>query len=373
MKIEVREAESRADRKRWVRFGFSHYENHPFHVPQIFSDEVAYFDPRKNPAFDVAQVRLFLAEVEGEVVGRVCGIINPLEEEKRGCKVVRFGWFECIDDPGVADALLGTVREWARAQGSVEMTGPHGFSDLDPGGILIEGFDQIPTISGSYQYPYYASLLEHFGLEKDVDYVEFRMDISEPVRFLERLRPKLSEGLPYSIVQHKSRKELLSKADELWAVLEQAFEPLYGVVPLTKAQTRFYTKKYLSFLDPDFVMIAYAPNGEMAGFFIGIPNLSRAFRKAGGRLFPFGWFHILREYRRPQTVDFLLAGARPEEASTALVPAGLLNMYDALRKRGVRYLETNRELESNTSVNRIWRKFNVIASRRTRIYQMSID
>ena len=372
-KLEIREAHSRSNRKRWVRFAGTHYSNHPFYVPQLFVDELAYFDPKKNPIFDVAQVRLFLALAEGRVVGRICGIINPLEEEKLGRKVVRFGWFESIDDQDVADLLLDTVEEWARTEGCVEMTGPQGFSDLDPGGILIEGFDQIPTISGSYHYPYYGSLLERYGLDKYVDYVEYRADISDPVPFLERLRKRVTGAGPYAVCSCESRKALLAEVDDIWQVLDRSFEPLLGVVPLTKAQTRFYTKKYLSYLDPDFVKCVYDPSGELVGFFIGIPNLSDSFRKVGGRLFPFGWFHILREYRKPHTVDFLLAGALPEVTSKILTAIGLIQMYDSLRERGVQYLETNRELETNTSVNRIWRRFNVVSSRRTRVYRMSLE
>jgi hypothetical protein len=372
-KFEIREALSRSDRKVWIRFAETHYSNHPFYVPQLFVDEVAYFDPKKNPIFDVAQVRLFLALVEGTVVGRICGIINPLEEEKLGRKVVRFGWFESIDDQDVADLLLETVEEWARKEGCVEITGPLGFSDLDPGGILVEGFGQIPTISGSYQYPYYASLLEHYGLEKDVDYVEYRADITEGVPFLERLRGKVAGAGPYTVRGCKSRKELMTEVDDIWHILETAFEPLRGVVPLTEAQTRFYTKKYLSYLDPDFVKYADDASGKMVAFFIAIPNLSHSFRKARGRLFPFGWFHILREYRKPQTIDFLLAGALPEVPTVILSAVGLIKMYDTLRVRGVRYIETNRELETNTAVNRIWRRFNIVSSRRTRVYRMSLE
>ncbi len=219
-------------------------------VPQLFSDEVKYFDPRVNPVFDVADVRLFVAVRDGEVVGRICGIINPLEAEKRGCKVGRFGWYESIDDARVSAALLDEIKHWFQAEGCVEMTGPHGFSDLDPGGILVEGFDQVPTIAGSYHYPYYAGLLEAFGLEKVADYVEFRVDVSQPVPLLERMRGKLHAQNTHRVVTCSTRKQLLAAAANIWRVLELVFAPLNGVVPLTKDQTLFYTKKYLSLVDP---------------------------------------------------------------------------------------------------------------------------
>lgn len=373
MNVEIKEVQSRRDRKEWVRFAFTHYRGHRYHVPQLFSDEVKYFDPRVNPVFDVADVRLFVAVRDGEVVGRICGIINPREAEKRGCKVGRFGWYESIDDARVSAALLDEIKHWFQAEGCVEMTGPHGFSDLDPGGILVEGFDQVPTIAGSYHYPYYAGLLEAFGLEKAADYVEFRVDVSQPVPLLERMRGKLHAQNTHRVVTCSTRKQLLAAAADIWRVLELVFTPLYGVVPLTKDQTLFYTKKYLSLVDPEFVKLAYRADGGFVGFFIAIPNLSRSFRKARGRLFPFGFARILWEFKNPKTVDFLLAGGLPDEPTSALTVEALIQMYDSLKKRGVRYIETNRELETNTAVNRLWRRFTIVSTRRTRVYQMSLE
>ena len=371
MSVEIREAKSRAERKAWVKFVFEHYRGHRFYVPQILSDEIAYFDPRKNPAFDVADVRMFMAWKEGTQVGRVCGIINRLETEKLGRKIGRFGWFESIDDHGVAHRLLDRVRDWLKTEGCGEMTGPHGFTDLDPSGVLIDGFDLVPTISGSYHYPYYSGLLESWGLEKHVDYIEFRIDVTKPVPFLERIRDRIDDGR-YSVVSLRSRKALLAQADTVWRILEESYTHLYGVIPLTEAQVLFYTKKYLSFLDPDFVKHAYNATGDPVGFLIAIPNLSQAFQRAGGRLFPFGLVHILRAYRKPDAVDLLLVGARREAATKTVTALGLLRMHDTLRKRGVRFMETNRQLETNTSVHRIWRKFDVVATRRTRIYRIAL-
>lgn len=373
VKVEIREVRNRSDRKVWVRFPLDHYAGDAHYVPQLLADEIAYFDPAKNPVYEVAQVRLFLAQSGARVLGRICGIINRLEEEKLGRKVVRFGWFESIDDQDVADRLLEAVSDWGRLEGCVEMTGPHGFSDLDPGGILVEGFDQTPTIAGSHNPPYYATLMERHGLAKDVDYVEFRVDITEPVPFLERLRGRVENAGGYTVRASGSRKELLARADEIWAILERAFEHLSGVVPLTEAQTEFYSKKYLSFLDPEFVKLSLDATGRMVGFCIGMPNLSGAFRKAAGRLLPTGWFHVLREHRKPHTVDLLLAGVLPEEPSSMMTTMGLIRMCDSLRERGIRYLETNRELETNTTVNRIWRRFDIIGSRKTRIYRMLLE
>ena len=191
MGVDILEVKNRAALKEWVRFPLEHYKDQPRYVPPLIGDELRYFTAGRNPAFEVCDVCLFLALVDGRTVGRVCGLINELEVEKLGRKVGRFGWFESIDDQAVADALLGTVESWLRSAGCEEMTGPHGFSDLDPGGVLLDGFDQTPTISGTYSRPYYSGLVEAHGLIKDVDYVEFRVAIEDELPFIERLRKRL--------------------------------------------------------------------------------------------------------------------------------------------------------------------------------------
>lgn len=372
MSIEVRQVSNLGELKSWVRLPYRFYEGHPFHVPQLFSDELDYFDRRKNPAFEVSDVRLLLAIDGGQVVGRVCCNINRLETEKLGHKRGRFGWLECVDDVRVSARLLDSARDWLRAEGCVEMTGPQGFTDLDPEGLLIEGFDHLPTISGSYNHPYYQRLVEDYGFQRDVDYVEFRSRIPEDSRVLERLRRRYGRGDEYRVVTCGSRKELLSHAAEVWEVLEEAFAPLYGVTPLTARQKDFYTKKYFGFLDPDFVKLTFSRRGDLVGFFIGIPNLSAAFKRAGGRLLPFGFLHILRAYKKPEAVDFLLAGVRPGEASGLIIGLSAVAMYDTLRRRGIRYMETNRELEDNVTVTGIWSKFERVWFRRSRVYRMDL-
>lgn len=372
MSIEIREVTDRRALKRWVGLPYRLYAGHPYQVPQLFSEELRYFDRRKNPAFEVAEVRLLLAIDAGQVVGRVCCTLNPLETAKLGYPRGRFGWFESVDDRRVSDRLLDSARDWFRERGCVEMTGPQGFTDLDPEGLLVEGFDHLPTISGSYNPPYYQRLLEGYGLEKTVDYVEFRSRIPAEAHFLERLRRRYGRDDTYRVVTCGSRKELLSHAKAVWEVLEAAFAHLYGVVPLTENQKAFYTKKYFGFLDPDFVKLTFSNQGELVGFFIGIPSLSAGFRRARGRLLPWGFLHLLRAYKNPDAVDFLLAGVKPGEASGLIIALSAVAMYDTLRRRGVCFMETNRELEHNTAVTGIWGKFEQVWFRRSRVYRLDL-
>jgi len=372
MSFQVRQVTSRADLKRWLKVPYGLYEGNPFYIPQLFSDELAYFDRRKNPAFETSEAKLLLAVDNKKLLGRVCGIVNSLETRKLGYKRGRFGWFECVDDQQVADLLLGSVRDWCREAGCAEMTGPQGFTDLDVEGLLIEGFDHLPTVSGSYNHPYYRDLIENYGFEKDSDYVEFRSRVPQEYPLLESLRKRYAGKGDFKVVTCRNRKELLSHAAAFWDLLEASFEPLYGVTPLSREQTEFYTKKYFGYLDPDYVKLTFSGRGELVGFFIGMPNLSRSFKRANGRLLPFGLLHIFREYRKPETVDFLLAGVKPGEPSGLIIAITAVEMYDTFRRHGIRYMETNRELEENTTVTGIWSKFERICFRRSRVYRLDL-
>ena len=354
MSIQIVEVSDKQGRKRWVRFPYHHYRDDPNFVPQLLSDELDTMDPSKNPVFEVADARLLLAlDGNDEPVGRV-------------------GWFESVDDPEVANALLSTLEEWFRAEGCEEMAGPLGFTDLDPEGLLIEGFDALPTISGSYNKPYYRTLLEGYGLTKEVDYVEFRL-ASPPsdhpvVQTLRKKARRDQEKYGLRVVKMDRRKDVLEYVPQFWEVMEKAFAQLYGVTPLTRAQVDYYTDKYFSYVDPDFVHFAVDEDDRLVGFYVGIPSLSRAFQKAGGRLLPLGFWHLLRAFRNPDTVDFLLAGVDPDWSPSKVLPTLAIAMQQSLVDRDVPFAETNHELETNTTVTGIWSKFELMNTRRSRVY-----
>ncbi len=186
------------------------------------------------------------------------------------------------------------------------------------------------------------------------------------------MRKRFARDDDYRVVTSSSRKEMLSQVGAVWEVLEAAFAHLYGVMPLTEKQKEFYTKKYFGFLDPEFVKLTFSKQGELVGFIIAIPNLSAGFRRARGRLLPLGFLHLLREYRKPTAVDFLLTGVKPGEPSGLIFGLNAIAMYDTLNKRGIRYMETNRELENNTTITGIWNKFERVFSRRSRVYRLGL-
>lgn len=376
MTITVSEVQSRSDLKQWVTFPLGLYRNDPNYIPQLTREELDFFSAAKNPSFKLAQAKLLLARRNGEMVGRVCGIINPLEAKKLGFKRGRFGWFESVDDPEVAAALLGYLEEWFVGEGCREMTGPHGFTDLDPEGLLVEGFDARPTIAGSYNKSYYPGLIEALGFKKEVDYIETRLEFPQEMpplfQMMEKKLVAAAQAEGYRLVEGLTRRGVREYAGQFWEVLEASFENLYGVTPLTDELKAFYEKKYFGFIDPRFMQLALDGSGKLQGFFLGLPSLSRSFQLAGGRLFPFGFFHILRGFKRFDTVDFYFAGIHPKANHRKIYPMMTLGMWRALKAANVRYLETNRELETNTTVVNLWSRFVVVNRRRSRIFRKEL-
>jgi hypothetical protein len=374
MTISILEVHTRPELKEWVLFPYRFYRDDPHYVPQIIREELDFFSAERNPGFKIADTKLLLARQNGKSVGRVCGILHKLEEEKLGYKRGRFGWFECIDDNQAAAALLDHLEYWFVREGCREFTGPHGFSDLDPEGMLVDGFDALPTIAGSYNKTYYPRLLEDFGFEKEIDYIEHRFEFPKDSPLFKRMEKWAaaaeSEGL--RVISVNNKKEILKYLDQWWEVLEASFQNLYGVTPLTDEQKKYYTKKYFGFVDPNFMIMAADGQDRIQGLFLGLPSLSRPFQKARGRLLPFGFLHVLRGFKKFDTVDFYFAGVHPQANARKVLPVMALAMYRVLKEHGVKYIETNRELETNTTITGIWSRYSVVNKRRTRIFKKQL-
>ncbi len=373
MAVEITEVRSGPELKEWVAFPNRLYRSDPRYVPQLIGQELEFFDRAKNPSFNIAQVRLLSARRDGRTVGRVCGVLHDLETAKLGYRRGRFGWFECAEDPEAAAALLGALERWFREAGCREMTGPHGFTDLDPEGMLVDGFDLQPTISGSYNKPYYPAMVEASGFQKEVDYIETRLEVPREVpplfQMMEKKAVPAANAEGFRLVEGLTKKGVEQYAGQFWEVLEASFANLYGVTPLTEAQKAFYQKRYFGFIDPRFLQMVVDGSGRMQGFFLGLPSLSRAFQRAGGRLFPLGFYHILRAFKRFDTVDFYFAGVHPQANPKKILPLMILGMWRSVKATGVRFIETNRELETNTAIVNVWSRWGVLNRRRTRIFR----
>ena len=374
--IEIIEVGTRGQLKDFVLFPMKLYADCPNYVPPLISDEMATFSREHNPVYETADAKVFLAFKGTEMVGRIAGIISQTANQKFGTKNVRFGWFDSIDDHAVAEALFDAVEGWGRSQGMETITGPQGFNQFGKAGMLIEGFEHLPTMATYYNYPYYHDLITRYGFVKDVDYVEFRIrNLSHrelPPRLVS-VAEKIRRRGRFRVLSFPTKKDLMRRADEILDCLQDTYVELYGVTPLTPSQRAYYVKKFFPFLHEALVKVAVNEHGEMVGFLIAMPSLSQALRKARGRLFPFGFIHLWRASRGASKVlDFCLAGVRKRcrGRGVDLLMAG--EMLKSIVDLGIEQAEANPELETNFAVQAEWKSFDSIQHKRRRVYKKVI-
>ncbi len=377
MSVEIRKVSSTAELKKFIRFNYEFYKNCPYSVPDLYDDMQSTFSREKNPAFEFCEAEYFLAYRNGEIVGRVAAIINKRANDTWQRRVVRFGWIDFIDDAEVSCALLEAVKAWGKERGMEEMEGPLGFTDLDAEGMLIEGFDQLSTMATIYNYPYYPQHMERLGLEKSADWVEMKIYIPEaiPEKHL-RISDLVQRKYGLRIRKVKSRKEIMESGlgRRIFELVNEAYAPLFGFSRMSDQQIDNYVKMYVPVLDLRMVTLVENAEGELVAAGISMPSLSKALQKAKGRLWPFGWFHLLRAlfWKRPEVLDLLLVAVRPDyqgKGANALLFTDLIPVY---QKLGYKYAESNPELEENDKVQNQWQYFQVEQHKRRRCYKTSI-
>ena len=376
MSIEIKPvAPTKKELKKFVQFGIDLYKRNDYFIPPLIFDEVNTLLPDKNPAFDFCKSQSFMAYRNGKPVGRITGIINSIVNERTGEKTLRFGFADFIDDAEVVDGLFGAVEAWGREQGMTSIVGPMGFSDMDHEGMLIEGFEELGTMATIYNYPYYPVHMERMGYEKEVDWMEYRMTIPDavPDKYL-RIADIVGKKYNLRTIKFTSRKKIKNQYGRaLFELINEAYDGLYGYSPLTERQINYYIDMYLGILRLEDVCVIVDADDKLVAVGISIPSFSRALQKGKGKLFPFGWWHLLKALRgKTDVVDLLLIAVKPEYLSkgvNALIFADLLPGYI---RNGYKYAESNPELEENASVQLQWQYFERRQHRRRRAFKKSL-
>lgn len=374
MSITLQEVTSGADLKKFVDFQFQLYNKNKFWVPPLKTEELFLLNRDKNPAFDFCETKYWLAYKDEKIAGRIAGIINHKFNEKFNKKIMRFGWFDFIDDKDVSDTLLSAVEEWGKEKGMNEVHGPLGFTDMDGEGTLIEGFDEVSTLGSIYNYAYYPPLIESKGYTKDIDWIEFQVTMtSDPVpEKISRIADIALKRNKLHLLRVKKSKELLPYAREMFYLINKSYQDLYGFVELSDKQIDMYVKQYFGFIKPEYIPIVLNEKKEMVAFGITMPSLSRAFQKAKGKLFPFGFIHILKAMKNNHALDLYLTAVRPDMQDKG-VNAILMNEINKLIiDKNITTVETNRELEDNSKVQAQWRFFEHRQHKRRRCYKKEI-
>lgn len=360
MSVIIREVIGKKELKKFVKFHIDLYKDNPYHVPGLIQEEMMTLDKKKNPAFEVCDAIYFLAYKEGKVVGRIAGMINRRSNETWNQQYARFGFLDFVDDAEVVDALFEAVEAWARRQGMQAIQGPMGFTDMDHEGMLIDGFDQLGTMATIYNYPYYPKHMERLGYAKDQDWHEFKIYIPDGIpEKHQRIGEIVKKKYGLKIMKFKRAKDIMPYAQKVFETLNASYAPLYGFAQLTQKQIDYYIGMYIPMLRLDLVtLIVREEDDAVVGFGISLPSLSKALQKAKGRLFPFGWIHLLKALKtKPKVVDLYLTGVLPEyqnKGVNALLFNDLIPVYKSI---GTEYAESNPELESNNAVQAQWDYF----------------
>lgn len=379
--IEIKKVESHRDLCKFIDFHNKLYKGNPYHVPNLYFDEMNTFRKDKNAAFDFCEAEYFMAYRDGKAVGRVAAIINHSANKKWERESVRFGWIDFVDDIEVSKALLKAVEDYGKSKGMKEIVGPLGFTDMDPEGMLLYGYDQLGTQATAYNYPYYPEHMDRMGgWEKDNDYVEYKLYVPEEMPEKYATIAKMIQKRYNLQVKKLKRNEIYGEngyGKKIFDVVNETFKDLYGYSKLTDRQIEQYVKMYLPMADLDLITIIEdwnTPDHKVVGVGISIPSLARALQKCGGKLFPFGWWHILRalKFHKTEVVDLLLVGVLPEyrqKGANALLFYDLIPHYQRL---GFKWGETHVEMETNMKVQGQWQYLNREIHKRRRCYKKDI-
>ncbi len=361
MSVQIRTVETKRELKTFIRFANRLYKGNRYYVPSMPFDDMNTFNSEKNGAFDFCDAELYLAYKDGRVVGRVAAIVNYKANETWKVDQVRFGWIDFIDDMEVSAALLDAVIAFGKARGMTQIVGPLGFTDFDPEGMLVEGFDRLSTMALIYNHPYYPEHLKAHGYVKETGWVEYRITI--PKEIPEKHR-KIGEIVKekYGVKVRKLTKRQIRKekyGHKLFDLINQTYCVLYGYSLLSPKQIDQYVDLYLSLVDMEMLTFIESAEGELIAAGITIPSLSEALQKCRGEIFPFGWWHLLKAmfWKKPDTLDMLLIGVRPDWQNKGVNSLLFVDLIDRYNRLGFKYAETNANLETNAKVQAMWNPF----------------
>jgi hypothetical protein len=374
MSPDIREVENRKDRKTFIRLPAKLNAGRPDWVPPLYADERKYFDPAKNKAFGYCDVVLWLAERNGGPVGRVMGIINRRFNEHRGENIARFAYLESEKDPEIVRALLGKVEAWAREKGATRIIGPYGFTDQDPEGFLIEGFDHRATIATYYNTEWMPGFVEAEGYTKDIDYFVYKIPVPEKFpEFYLKIHDRILRKGQYTLVEFRKRREIKPYIRPVFSLMNGCYvnSNIYGYSPLDETEMDDLAKRYLPVVDPRFVKVV-KKGEDLVAFIVGMPDMTAGIQKAKGKLLPFGFVHILRAAKRTKQLDLLLGGIKDPYRGLGLDVLMGVAMIRSAQQAGYAIMDTHHEMETNVKVRAEMERMGGILYKKFRVYTKAL-
>ena len=358
MATEIRKVSTRKELKQFVQFQLDLYEGNKFWCPPLIFDELNTLGKDKNPAFEYCEAEYWLAYRDNKIVGRIAGIINMRANEVWKENFVRFGWIDFIDDPEVSEKLIDTVIQWGKTKGMTGIQGPLGFTDMDPEGMLIEGFEELSSLSAIYNYPYYPEHMANMGFTKGVDWVHFDINIPQEIpEKVSRSAAIVEKKYHLRTLQAKKAKELLPYTKKMFMMQNKAFQDLYGFAAIGEKQIELYTKQYFGFIRPEFVSLVIDEKDDVVGFGVTIPDLTHALQKCKGKLFPFGFIHVYRALKKNDAIHMYLIGVHPDYQGRGALALVYSELHKAYIKHGITKATTHSQLENNLKAISIWKNY----------------
>ncbi|WP_040278532.1 GNAT family N-acetyltransferase [Psychroserpens damuponensis] len=356
--ITVKEIHSKKELKQFVKFPFKIYQDSKYWVPPIIRQELETFNKDKNPIFEDAEARFFLAYKNDEIVGRIAAIINWLEVNNQNQKKMRFGWFDFIDDLEVSKALLNEVNRIGKENNLDYTEGPVGFSNLDKVGVITEGFDTIAPMITWYNHPYYVNHYKAHGYAIEKNYSESRFPFENvKPEFFKKAQELIKRRYQLKALKFTKTSEVMPYADKMFDLFNESYSSLSSFVAITDIQKAYFKKKFISFINPDYIKFVVDKDDELVGFAIVMPAFSKALQKANGKLFPFGFRHILKAKTNSKDVIFYLIGIHPKYQNKGVHAVIFNEYYETFRKLGIETCYRTPELEDNEAIHKIWKHF----------------
>ncbi len=366
--ITIKEATTKSELLDYIKFPFSLYKDNAYWVPPIIADELETFDKTKNPAFENAEAYFYLAFKNSEIVGRIAAIINWSEVKDQQKKKVRFGWFDVIDDVEVSNALLQKVYELGKKNHLDYVEGPMGFSNLDKVGVLTEGYDQLGTMITWYNHPYYVTHLEKLGYTTEKEYLENKFPFKNvKLEYFDKAQELIKKRYQLQPINFNSTKDVMPYVDKMFDLFNDSYAKLSSFVAISDIQKEYFKKKYISFINPEYIKYVEDKDGNLVAFAIVMPSFSKALQKANGKLFPFGFLHLLNAKKNSKDVVFYLIGVAPEYQNKGVTAILFKEYYTTFTKKGIQNCIRTPELADNTAIHLLWKNFDpkIICRRKT--------
>ncbi len=371
--IIVKPVTGKRELKEFIYLPARIHKNHHNWVPPIYMDEWVFFNPQKNKSFDFCDTTLALAYRDKEVVGRIMGIIHNKYNILNNLNDARFCFMETYEDAEVFHALIEYIEKWAKEKGKTRVVGPLGFSDKDPQGFMVEGFDQPIVLATNGNFPYMPQMLQKEGYEKLVDCVVYKLEIPDEIpEFYQKIYERVSQRNDIRMLEFKSKRELKPYIKPILKLLNETFIEIFAFVPFEEYEMEDFANRYIFLLDPNFIKAILDKNGEVIAFIVSLPDIGQGIIASKGKVLPFGIFKIISARNKAKQLDLLLGGIKKEYRGQGLDVMLGVKLVETEKKRGIEYIDSHLILETNTRMRMEVEKMGGTIYKRFRIFQKNI-